>query len=493
MTSGTLAFGGRDVTHGSVVSAPKRGSRTFPRTVIAAASCSITPLPTISSLGINTSTRGARGAWALDEARIGSNAQEEIQRFDIRPPDRALPARALSGGNQQKIVIAREMGGAYDVLLASQPTRGVDVGAIEFIHAQLRSAREAGKAILLVSAERRRFLRARRSRRRMYGGQSSHAPAARRHRGRLGPLMNGRDRDDETGRVMTAAARRRVEEAVLPPLVALLVALVVGDILIILVGQSPSAVYQLMLGGTWANWYGFGQVLYKATTLICTGLAVSVALRAGLFNIGGEGQLAAGGFAAAVAGLLLPAGTPGVIAVPLCIAAALLAGGLVGAIPGVMKARFGAHEVIVTIMLNFIVLALLNWIVASHLHVHETLHTPEMRAGALPRLMDWLSPFHGSAVNASLFVAIAAAVIVGWILFRTRAGYELRAVGLQPDAAEYGGVRVGGVWMKAFIIRCAAGWGDQLVGVQAVKIRGGFRRRGFIGMRRVGTQSPRVW
>ena len=276
----------------------------------------------------------------------------------------------------------------------------------------------------------------------------------------------------------TATARRRVEEALLPPLVALLVALVVGDILILLVGQSPSAVYRLMLGGTWANWYGFGQVLYKATTLICTGLAVSVALRAGLFNIGGEGQLAAGGFAAAVMGLLLPAGTPGMVAVPLCLAAALFAGGLVGAIPGVMKAKFGAHEVIVTIMLNFIVLAFLNWIVASRLHVPETLHTPDVRAGALPRLMDWVSAFHGSAVNASLFMAIAAAVIVGWMLFRTRAGYELRAVGLQPDAAEYGGVRVGTVWMKAFIISGAlAGLG----GINYVLGYKGYYEEGFGG------------
>jgi len=252
--------------------------------------------------------------------------------------------------------------------------------------------------------------------------------------------------------VTTIAARQRVEEALLPPLVALLVALVVGDILILLVGQSPGAVYRLMLSGTWGNWYGFGQVLYKATTLLCTGLAVALALRAGLFNIGGEGQLAAGGFAAAVVGLVLPAGTPGILAIPLCIGAALAAGGLVGAVPGVMKARFGAHEVIVTIMLNFIVLAFLNWIVASHLHVPETLHTPEMRAGTLPRLMDWISPFHGSAANASLFIAIAAAVIVGWMLFRTRGGFELRAAGLQPDAAEYGGVRVGRVWIKAFMI-----------------------------------------
>ncbi len=89
----------------------------------------------------------------LDRQRIDRNADTLIRQFDIRPPIAALPARALSGGNQQKIVIAREMGREFSVLLAAQPTRGVDVGAIEFIHAQLRAARDAGKAILLVSAD----------------------------------------------------------------------------------------------------------------------------------------------------------------------------------------------------------------------------------------------------------------------------------------------------------------------------------------------------
>jgi simple sugar transport system ATP-binding protein len=89
----------------------------------------------------------------LDADRIEQNAQTQIKAFDIRPPSAELPARSLSGGNQQKIVIAREMGREFTVLLASQPTRGVDVGAIEFIHSRLREARAAGKAILLVSAE----------------------------------------------------------------------------------------------------------------------------------------------------------------------------------------------------------------------------------------------------------------------------------------------------------------------------------------------------
>ncbi len=89
----------------------------------------------------------------LDEARIADNARRQIDRFDIRPVDPAAPARALSGGNQQKVVVAREMGRDFSVLLAAQPTRGVDVGAIEFIHTQLRNARAEGKAVLLVSAD----------------------------------------------------------------------------------------------------------------------------------------------------------------------------------------------------------------------------------------------------------------------------------------------------------------------------------------------------
>jgi simple sugar transport system permease protein len=254
--------------------------------------------------------------------------------------------------------------------------------------------------------------------------------------------------------------RATLQEALLPPLVALLIALVVGDILILSFGEAPGQVYRLLLDGTWGNPYGLGQVLFKATTLIFTGLAVSLGLRAGLFNIGAESQLAMGGFAAAIAGLALSQGVPALIAVPICILAAAAGGGMVGAIPGVLKARFGAHEVIVTIMLNFIVLAFLNWIVAARLAVPETLHTPEIRAGMVPRLSSTMEAFHGSAGNWTIVVALAAAAAVWWYLERTRGGYELKAVGLQPDAAEYGGVRVGGVWIRAMTLAGAlAGMG----------------------------------
>ncbi|MGH7664816.1 MAG: ABC transporter permease [Gemmatimonadaceae bacterium] len=254
---------------------------------------------------------------------------------------------------------------------------------------------------------------------------------------------------------MTAARselRGRIEEALLPTIVALMIAIVAGDLLIIAFGESPGDVWALLLDGTWGNAYGFGQVIYKATTLTFTGLAVAIGLRAGLFNIGAEGQLAAGGFAAAALGLLLPVGTPGLIAVPVLAAGAVAGGGAVGAVPGVLKARFGAHEVIVTIMLNFIVLALLNYLVASHLNVAETLHTPELSAGTVTRLSQITGALHGSAANLTIVLALAVAAFIWWLLFRTRFGYELRAVGLQPEAAEYGGVRPGRMWIAAMTL-----------------------------------------
>ena len=284
---------------------------------------------------------------------------------------------------------------------------------------------------------------------------------------------------------ISARPRSAIAESLLPPIVALLIALVAGDLLILAFGQSPAAVFGLLLEGTWGNAYGFGQVLYKATTLICTGLAVALGLRAGLFNIGAEGQLAAGAFAAAIAGLWLPSGTPALLAIPIAIAAALAAGGAAGWVPGVLKSRFGAHEVIVTIMLNFIILALLNWVVATHLRIPETLHTPEIRAGAVTRLSSVIPAFHGSAANFTILVAIAAAVAVWWYLFRMRAGFDLRATGLQPDAAEYGGVRVGRVWVRTLALSGAlAGLGgiNFVLGYKHYYEEGSTGGFGFLGI-----------
>jgi simple sugar transport system ATP-binding protein len=132
----------------------------------------------------------------LDRERISRNAGEQVRGYDIRPADPELPARALSGGNQQKVVVAREMMRDFRVLLAAQPTRGVDVGAVELIHDRLRQARDAGKAILLVSAELNEVLALADRIAVMYAGRfATVLPRAEASEEVLGPYMTGAQRE----------------------------------------------------------------------------------------------------------------------------------------------------------------------------------------------------------------------------------------------------------------------------------------------------------
>jgi len=220
------------------------------------------------------------------------------------------------------------------------------------------------------------------------------------------------------------------------PLIALLAAMAVGSLLVLAYGQEPAHVWALLLRGTWGVAYGIGQVLYKATPLMLTGLGVAIGLRAGLFNIGAEGQLTLGALAAAVVGAHV-AGVPRIGALPLVILAAALAGAAWASIAGGLRARFGAHEVITTIMLNFVAVALANWLGTRFLYLRESQHTAAIAASArLPRLGVLAPALHGSAASLALAVALAACVGAAWLLFRTRLGYEIRAVGLSPLAAE---------------------------------------------------------
>ena len=213
-----------------------------------------------------------------------------------------------------------------------------------------------------------------------------------------------------------------------------------GSVLIIAAQQSPARVYWTMISRTWGSAYGLGEVLHRATPLIFTGLSVAIAFRAGLFNIGAEGQMVAGSMAAALVGGSLPGATPMVVALPCCLVAAMAAGGVAGAVPGVLKARFGAHEVINTIMLNFIIASLVLWLGNRFFFASETTHTaPIIAAAQLPRF-----GLSGSNANASLVVALLAAGAVWYLFARTRTGYEWRVVGHNPAAAEAGGISVAG-------------------------------------------------
>lgn len=239
----------------------------------------------------------------------------------------------------------------------------------------------------------------------------------------------------------------------------------IGAIAMLVADANPFEVYGRLVSRTLLTPYGIGQTLWKATPLLFTGLAVALPLRAGLFNIGAEGQLHLGAFAAAWVGLLL-AGMPGPLVALTAAVAAFVAGGAWGGIAGGLKARFGAHEVITTIMLNFLAVALTGYVTTYHLAVSETVHTAPIPEGAwLSRLSELIPALRGASVSTALFVALLAAIAVGVYLWRTVWGYELRAVGLNARAAEASGIAVGRVQLRAMAL---GGGLAGLVGVHEV-------------------------
>lgn len=250
----------------------------------------------------------------------------------------------------------------------------------------------------------------------------------------------------------SASSTSRLLVTLLPLLWAGLLAMAVASILTRLYGQSPLEVYRLLLAGTWGSTYGIGQVLFKTTPLLCTGLAVALALRAGLFNVGCEGQLISGALLTALCGAYLPAQTPPLLAVPLALACGFLGGSLLGALTGILKSWAGAHEVIVTILLNFIVRAVMVGL-GGLLYMKQSVHTaPIIAAAHLPRLSQLWPALHGSAVNSALLLSLGLLLAVSVLLNKTRLGFALRAVGQNPDAAAAAGLHLGKVRTLAMLL-----------------------------------------
>jgi general nucleoside transport system permease protein len=234
--------------------------------------------------------------------------------------------------------------------------------------------------------------------------------------------------------------------------IAVIAAFLVGGVVVWLVGDSPLLVYELFFTSVFGSMDGIGYTLFYATPLIFTGLAVAVAFKCGLLNIGAEGQLTVAAFATAWVGLVLP-NTNWFLVTLLAMIAAVVAGGIWAGIPGVLKAKFGAHEVITTIMMNFIAVGIVTYLTQYHYKkegdpILETLPIAELKDGVvvgphIPRMGTIFSfiperlPF-----NLTFLLAIAACVLVYIFLWKTKWGYELRAVGTSPMAAEYGGISI---------------------------------------------------
>lgn len=208
------------------------------------------------------------------------------------------------------------------------------------------------------------------------------------------------------------------------------------NVAIWLAGASPLHVARLALAGAAGSPYGLAQTLAKATPLALSGASVAFALRAGLFNVGAEGQVALGVLAAALVGPVVPRWVPWPVGA-LCVGVACaLAGGALGALAGWLKAARGAHEVLTTLMLNGLVAVLVTWLYGGPLRIGAQAHTAYVSPAArVPSLESWIPALRGSALSWATLVAIAAPFVARSYLERTRGGLRIRALGASPAAA----------------------------------------------------------
>ncbi|HWH82778.1 MAG TPA: ABC transporter permease [Burkholderiaceae bacterium] len=237
-------------------------------------------------------------------------------------------------------------------------------------------------------------------------------------------------------------------DVLLLPLVNLAIALLAAAVVVAAIGQSPAQVLTMLVRGAFGTERGLSYTLYYTTTFIFTGLAVALASHAGLFNIGAEGQATLGGLGTGLVALGLAPALPAWAVLPLMLIGGALFGMVWAAVPGYLQAYRGSHVVITTIMFNFLASTLLVYLLVNRLKAPGSMsvesvafapsaHLPAVHE-ALARLgIEWPS----SPLNLSLLLALLAAIGVWLFLWRSRAGYRLRAVGSSEGAAAYAGIR----------------------------------------------------
>lgn len=255
-------------------------------------------------------------------------------------------------------------------------------------------------------------------------------------------------------------------------LASLAIAVIFGSVLIVAYGESPLEVYSSILDASLGKADGIGYVLAIATPLIFSALAVAICFKGGMFNIGVEGQYLVAMVTAAWAEIELGF-LPGPILVTTVLIAAMLGGMVWAAIPAILKVKTGAHEVVTTIMLNGIAVSLLAWAINSPLKFTDAppgqnvdLRTdPFPEHGLVGDIGQYLDVTPGAHLSWLLFLAVAAAILMWFVIRRTRLGYDARAVGSSPGSARAGGISIGATQLKLFLISGALAG---LVGMQQI-------------------------
>ncbi len=510
---GSIRLRGTDVTRASVASRREQGLAYIPD--------DRHHVGTAPSLAVDENVAAthlkppvARAGW-LNPRALTALGAALIKKFDVRGAVPKTPVGSLSGGNMQKVVIAREFEADPAVLVVAQPTRGVDVGAMEFVHNALVSARDRGAGILLISADLNevmslsdRLLVIHRGHIVAEFTQDTMTETA------VGLAMGGEDVDDDAvARAEAVHAEKAdlvstdldgdgipdifdtivaqpapVEEAALPPadiavpvdlaqvsdarpvrstnlvktiftnaaqpLIAIGGALVVGAIIILLLGKNPLTAYQELFFSALTTPYGIGSLLAHSVQLLILSAAVIISFRAGFFNIGGEGQLYVGSLAGALTGVALKgSAVPGIVQIVLILIVGFVAGALWGLIPGALLAAWNVDIIVTTLMMSSIALLLTTYLVTGPLRDPAYGSVGSQKIGPEASL-PILSPEF--SLTPDIFIALAVVVALGLILTRSVWGLWVRELGEMNRFAEYTGVNPKSMSMQVMALSGAA-------------------------------------
>jgi general nucleoside transport system permease protein len=291
---------------------------------------------------------------------------------------------------------------------------------------------------------------------------------------------------------MSARGMPRWADVALVPLLSLLIAFAISGLVMLAIGEDPVRAMRIMVNGALGSTYGWGYTLFYTTNFLFTGLAVSIAFQARLFNIGGEGQALLGGLGVGLVILFIPWPNWWLAVIAAMVASATF-GALWALIPAYLQAKRGSHIVITTIMFNFIAFSLLNYILSHVLRPSGSMEPATARfpnTVRLPRLHDILDPLgiefsRSGPANVMLFVALLACVLAWIMLWRTRLGFEIRSFGQSEPAAHYAGISSVRIILIAMLIS------GGLAGMMAVNATMGGPQRllmnavegaGFIGI-----------
>ncbi|MEA5455158.1 ATP-binding cassette domain-containing protein [Sinomonas sp. JGH33] len=445
----------------------------------------------------------ARRGWISTRA-MRDLAERLIRKFDVRGANAATPIGSLSGGNMQKVVIARELESEPKLLMVSQPTRGVDVGAMEFVHNSLVAARDKGAAVLVFSADLNEVMSLSDRLLVMYRGRvvaeftqetmsetavslamagiAPDAAAVERaeaaHEEIAAHVGAHVSTDDDVDAAWVAEAAASAVAAAqtasatgtaaaestravrapqmaprgpaqwlgeaaknaftnsLQPIIAIALSLLVGVVIILALGDDPLDAYNQLFFSNYTSPEGIGGVVSQFIPLLVLSSAVIVSFRAGLFNIGGEGQLYIGAFAGAWAGFSFP-GLPGPLHALVVLACSFAGGAAWGLIPGALLALWRVDIIVTTLMMSSIAVLLTGYFVTG------PFKDPSAGLAGSPKVAaDSLLPmFSGDyGVGLDLVLALVAAIVLGLILTRSVWGLKVRELGQLNHFAAYSGV-----------------------------------------------------